>query len=286
MRYICDKFWASKILIKIDKYADGESSTTDLHECDKTLVPTRTHHDMPQTPHQGEDMTQVVFKFHADADAAALAAAEYLAGCARRAISARGRFVLALSGGRSPYPMIKHFGSIDLPWALITLLQVDERVAAAGDGARNWVMIESALAGTNARLEGVLRPMPVESPDLTTAAAQYAATLAEVAGQPPVIDLVQLGMGDDGHTASLVPGDAVLSDEDRDVALCGLYRGHERMTMTFPVLNRARERLWLVNGQDKAGMLERLRAADRSIPAGCVSHTDTVVFTDVTLDTN
>ena len=147
-------------------------------------------------------------------------------------------------------------------------------------------MIESALAGTNARLEGVLRPMPVESPDLTTAAAQYAATLAEVAGQPPVIDLVQLGMGDDGQTASLVPGDSVLSDEDRDVALCGLYRGHERMTMTFPVLNRARERLWLVNGQDKAGMLERLRAADRSIPAGCVSHTDTVVFTDVTLDTN
>ena len=126
--------------------------------------------------------------------------------------------------------------------------------------------------------------MPVESDDLTRAAAAYAKTLALIAGDPVVIDLVHLGLGDDGHTASLVPGDEALMMTDRDVAVTGLYRGHRRMTLTFPALNRARERLWLATGSDKVTMLARLRDGDHRIPAGQVSGDNTIVFTDVRPD--
>ena len=191
---------------------------------------------------------------------------------------------MALSGGRSPHAMLAAFAKADLPWAQVRIFQVDERVAPAGDAARNWVMIEDALLQASGLSQADTCPMPVESADLTRAAAAYAKKLALIAGDPVVIDLVHLGLGDDGHTASLVPGDEALMMTDRDVAVTALYRGHRRMTLTFPALNRARERLWLATGADKVTMLARVRDGDHRIPAGQVSGDNTIIFTDVRPD--
>jgi 6-phosphogluconolactonase len=122
--------------------------------------------------------------------------------------------------------------------------------------------------------------MPVESPDLEAAAKEYAKVLAKIAGAPPVLDLVHLGLGPDGHTASLVPGDAVLQVNDADVAVTGIYQGRRRMTLTYPVINRSRRVLWLVTGSEKAEMLVRLRNGDPSIPAGRVDQQRALVLAD------
>jgi len=122
--------------------------------------------------------------------------------------------------------------------------------------------------------------MPVDEKDLESAARRYALTLREIAGSPPVLDLVHLGLGPDGHTASLVPGDPVLDVTDTDAAVTGVYQGRRRMTLTYPILNRSRTVLWLVTGSDKAGMLVRLRDGDLSIPASRVRRDHALVFAD------
>ena len=122
--------------------------------------------------------------------------------------------------------------------------------------------------------------MPVEQADLEAAADAYARTLAVIAGSPPVLDLVHLGLGPDGHTASLIPGDPVLEVRDKDVSTTGVYQGHRRMTLTFPTINRARRVLWLVTGADKAPMLARLMRADASIPAGRINQERATLFAD------
>ena len=125
-----------------------------------------------------------------------------------------------------------------------------------------------------------LYAMPVELPDLEAAARSYAATLRTIAGELPVIDLVHLGLGPDGHTASLVPGDPVLDVDNADVALSGPYQGRRRMTLTYPILNRARRILWVVTGGEKAGMVNRLLDGDRSIPAGRVRQEHALLLAD------
>jgi len=122
--------------------------------------------------------------------------------------------------------------------------------------------------------------MPVNAPDLNAAAARYAITLQQIADSPPVLDLVHLGLGPDGHTASLTPGDPVLEVADADVSLTGVYQGRRRMTLTYPILNRSRQVLWLVTGQDKAGMVGRLYAGDTSIPAGRVRREHALMIAD------
>ena len=215
-----------------------------------------------------------------DADAVAREAAAIIAAEARGAVAARGRFVMAVSGGHTPWQMLRAMAEEDVPWKGVHVAQVDERVAPAGDPDRNLTRLrESLLAHAPLRPEQVY-PMPVELPDLEAAAAQYAATLQDIAGSPPVLDLAHLGLGPDGHTASLVPGDPVLAVADRDVALTGVYMGRRRMTLTYPVLNRSRRILWLVTGSEKVDMLARLRAGDRSIPAGRVSQDRAVVLAD------
>jgi 6-phosphogluconolactonase len=169
----------------------------------------------------------------------------------------------------------------DVPWKGVHVAQVDERVAPAGDPDRNLTHLrQSLLAHAPLRPEQVYA-MPIESPDLEAAAAQYALTLREIAGSPPVLDLAHLGLGPDGHTASLVPGDPVLDVTDADVAVTGrAYQGRRRMTLTYPMLNRSRRILWLVTGSEKVDMLARLRAGDRSIPAGRVSQDRALVLAD------
>jgi 6-phosphogluconolactonase len=216
----------------------------------------------------------------ADADAAARTAAAIIAAEARAAVAARGRFVMAVSGGRTPWLMLRALAIEDVPWPDIYVAQIDERVAPAGHPDRNLTHLRENLVEHAPLKPEQIAAMPLESPDLEAAAAEYAETLARIAGTPPVLDLVHLGLGPDGHTASLVPGDAVLDVTDRDVAVTGPYRGRRRMTLTYPILNRARQVLWLVTGSDKAAMLARLLAGDRSIPAGRVSGDRALVLAD------
>jgi 6-phosphogluconolactonase len=213
-----------------------------------------------------------------DADAVARQAAALIATEARAAVAARGRFVLAVSGGHTPWAMLRALSNEDLPWPSVYLTQVDERVAPAGDPDRNLTHIRESLHAP-LRPEQILA-MPVEAPDLQAAVARYAASLQEIAGSPPVLDLVHLGLGPDGHTASLVPGDRVLEVTDADVALTGIYQGRRRMTLTYPMINRARRILWLVTGSEKVEMLGRLRKGDALIPAGRIRQDQAIVFAD------
>jgi len=187
---------------------------------------------------------------------------------------------MAVSGGHTPWKMLRALADEPLPWADVHIVQVDERVAPAGHPDRNLTHLrESLLAHCPLRPEQV-HAMPVEATDLEWARARYAATLEEIAGAPAVLDLAHLGLGPDGHTASLVPGDPVLDVTDADVALTGFYQGRRRMTLTYPMLDRSRRIVWLVTGRDKADMLARLREADRSIPAGRVNQQQAVVLAD------
>jgi len=216
----------------------------------------------------------------ADADSVAREAAVVIAGDARAAVAARGRFVMAVSGGRTPWIMLRELAREDVPWSGVHVLQVDERVAPTGDPDRNLSHLRESLLANVPLPPDQVHAMPVELADLDAAVAQYAATLREVAGSRPVLDLVHLGLGPDGHTASLVPGDPALDVVDADVALAGPYQGRRRMTLTYPIINRARRILWVVTGAEKMAMLERLRRADPSIPGGRIAQDDALVLAD------
>lgn len=198
----------------------------------------------------------------ADADAVARRAATVVAASIGVAAVRTDVFSFAVSGGRTPWLMFGYLSAQDVPWDRVAIWQVDERIAPPGDPDRNLTSLVASLPET---ARGSVRPMPVETRDLEAAAAEYAAAL------PAVFDLVHLGLGDDGHTASLVPGDPVLDVRDRLVAITGEYRGRRRMTLTYPALERAVLVLWLVTGADKATPLRKLLDGDRSIPAGRVA---------------
>jgi 6-phosphogluconolactonase len=219
-------------------------------------------------------------KVLASAESVAREGAAIIAAEARAAVAARGRFVLAVSGGHTPWLMLRDLAGEDVPWNGVHVAQVDERVAPAGHSDRNLTHLrESLLNHAPLRAEQVYA-MPVEAIDLEAAALRYAQTLRGIAGSPPVLDLVHLGLGPDGHTASLVPGDPVLDVTDADVALTGVYQGRRRMTLTYPMINRSRRILWLVAGNDKVGIFTRLRDGDRSIPAGRTGRDNALVIAD------
>lgn len=196
-----------------------------------------------------------------DAEAVAARAAEVLAETARERASSAGRCAIAVSGGRTPWAMFRAVADDHVPWHAVEIFQVDERVAPDGDADRNLTHLLDALP---AAARDRVRPMPVGDDDLALAARSYADSL------PPRFDLIHLGLGPDGHTASLVPGDPVLDVADRDVATTEPYQGHRRMTLTFPAIDRAALVLWLVTGAEKVDAVERLRAHDPAIPAGRV----------------
>ena len=215
-----------------------------------------------------------------DADSVAREAARFIAVEARAAVAGCGSFVMAVSGGHTPWLMLRDLAQEEMPWKAVQVVQVDERVAPAGDPDRNLTHLrESLLSHAPLRAEQI-HAMPVEATDLDAGAAQYAQTLRSLAGSPPVLDLVHLGMGPDGHTASLVPGDPVLNVDNADVAVTGIYQGRRRMTLTYPLINRARRVLWLITGGEKAEMLNRLKGGDASIPAGRIRADRAVVLAD------
>jgi len=208
-----------------------------------------------------------------DEKAASRRAAELIAAAGAEAAAERGRFAFAMSGGRSPWAMLAILGeSEEMPWDRTELFQVDERIAAPGDEARN---LTHMVLGLSMDHQSTLRPMPVTQRDLEAAARGYEAQL------PDRFDLVHLGLGPDGHTASLVPGDPVLEVTDRRVAVTETaYQGHRRMTLTYPALNEARRIVWLVTGPDKPEALKKLLAGDESIPAGRVHNDNMIVVAD------
>lgn len=205
-----------------------------------------------------------------DAETAAAAAAALLSERAHAAVGASGTCAWALSGGRTPDVMFGALRGLDVPWARTTVFQVDERVAPDGDGSRNATHLLAALGSV---LDAFI-PMDVTAPDLDDAATRYADAL------PAHFDVVHLGLGADGHTASLVPGDAVLDVRDRLVAVAGPYEGHLRLTLTYPALDAARLLVWLVAGEDKHEALTRLLDRDVSIPAGRIAAERSIVFAD------
>jgi 6-phosphogluconolactonase len=215
-----------------------------------------------------------------DPEALARRAARVIAAEARAAVAARGRFLLAASGGRTPSRMLELLAGEDLPWAAVHLFQVDERVAPSGHPERNLTGLAASLLSRAPLPAAGVHAMPVEEGDLEAAAARYAAELEALGGTPAVLDLVQLGLGADGHTASLVPGDPVLDVAGTDVAATGRYQGRRRMTLTYPALDRARLVLWVVAGADKAEAVARLREGDRDIPAGRVRSDRALLLAD------
>jgi 6-phosphogluconolactonase len=215
-----------------------------------------------------------------DAEAVANEAAKVIAAEARAAVAARGRFVMAVSGGRTPWLMLRALAAEDVPWKSLHVFQVDERIAPAGDSDRNLTHLRESLLEHAPLPADQIYAMPVETPDIGAAAASYARTLQQIAGTPPVLDLVHLGLGPDGHTASLVPDDPVLDVNDRDVAITGVYQGRKRMTLTYPVINRARKILWVVTGNEKAKSLLQLQNADTSIPGGRIRREQALVLAD------
>ena len=208
----------------------------------------------------------------ADASAAAERFATLLATRLREVAAERGRATAAVSGGSGPWESFQLLAGEDVPWDAVELFQVDERVAPHGDDARNLTHLEESLPPAGwARMHA----MPVEAGDLDAAAAEYAALL------PDALDIVHLGIGPDGHAASLVPGDAVLDVRDRDVALTASeYQGTRRMTLTYPMIDRSRELLWLVTGESKVEPLRKLLAGDPSIPAGRVRAGRSLIVAD------
>jgi 6-phosphogluconolactonase len=216
----------------------------------------------------------------ADAMAVASEAAKVIAGEARAAVAARGRFIMAVSGGHTPWEMLRVLAREEVPWKSVYVAQVDERVVPEGDPDRNLTHLRDSLLEHAPLRPGHICAMPVELPDLEAAAARYSLLLQKIAGSPPVLDLVHLGLGPDGHTASLVPGDPVLKVTEADVAMTRPYQQRRRMTITYPMLNRARRILWLVTGDEKAGMLVRLRDGDVTIPAGRVRREHALVLAD------
>lgn len=208
-----------------------------------------------------------------DEKAASRRAAEIIAAAGAEAANERDYFAFAMSGGRSPWAMLAILGELEeMPWDRTELFQVDERVAAPGDEARN---LTHMVLGLSMDHQATLRPMPVTQRDLDGAARDYEAQL------PDRFDLIHLGLGPDGHTASLVPGDPVLDVTDRRVAMTETaYQDHRRMTLTYPTLNEARRIVWLVTGPDKVEALQKLLAGDDSIPAGRVRNEQMIVVAD------
>jgi 6-phosphogluconolactonase len=214
------------------------------------------------------------------ADQVAAGAAAYLEHQIREALAHQPSYSLAISGGRTPWEMLKILSKADLPWQRVNLFQVDERVAPDGHADRNLTQLFQAIAGTPMVTQLRIFPMPVLAEDLEEGCREYTQVLDEVT-EGKGLDLIHLGLGSDGHTASLVPGDGVMDVQDRLVACTqNLYQGRIRMTLTYPLLNSAKQLLWIVTGSEKQEMVKRLLQQDPSIPAGSIRQENALLMVD------
>ncbi|MEI6080892.1 MAG: 6-phosphogluconolactonase [Verrucomicrobiota bacterium] len=219
----------------------------------------------------------------ADDDAVAKAAAGVIAAAAREAVAARGVFTLAVSGGKTPWAMLKDLASEEVPWSQVHVFQIDERIAPEGDPDRNLTHLHESLLGNAPIPKENIHAMPVNAEDPVEGTKEYEQVLQEICGHPPTLDMAHLGLGPDGHTASLTPNDPVLGVTDRDVALTDpvhLYQNRRRMTLTYPMINRSRQIMWLATGAAKIPMIVKLKAVDHSIPAGSISQVNALLLTD------
>jgi len=226
----------------------------------------------------------------ADSEALAQRAVEHLVAAAAAAIDERGRFVWAVSGGSTPRRMLQLLSERDdLDWSRTHLFQVDERVAPDGDSDRNATMLDTELL-TESFLErhtpAGIHLMPVTADDLDEACSGYASLIDRTTGSPAVFDVIQLGMGSDGHTASLIPDDPILGIDDRDVAMSELYQGRTRMSLTWPVLDRAKQLLWVIGGESKVDAVEQFLSNDPSIPATLPTQARALVLLDEAANPN
>jgi 6-phosphogluconolactonase len=220
------------------------------------------------------------FKIYNSADEVAKEAALLISDWIKVEIAKKGFFTLAISGGRTPWEMIKHLAKENLPWEKVYLFQVDERVAPDGHPDRNLTQLFQAIQGTKLMTRLNIFPMQVYVENLPLACLEYADHIQKLT-KTGKLDLVHLGMGADGHTASLIPGDPVCEVMDRDVAMTtNPYQGRDRMTLTYPLINRAERILWLVTGAEKVGMLQRLLQSDPAIPAGKVAQVQAIILAD------
>jgi 6-phosphogluconolactonase len=215
-----------------------------------------------------------------DPETSARCATAYIARYIEKALTRQARFVMALSGGSTGIVLLKALKRAEIPWSRVEVIQVDERVSPHADPARNLYHLRRTLVDEGPVPDARIHAMPVDAADSSTACNEYQTLLEHLAGTPPVLDLVHLGLGEDGHTASLVPDDPGLRENRMSVTTTHQYRGYRRMTLTYPILNRAHRIVWLVTGLDKSAMLARLVTGDTAIPAGHVRRTASIVFAD------
>lgn len=220
-----------------------------------------------------------------DPDAVAARGAELLAAYIEED-SARGGATLALSGGRTPQSVLERLAKLDVPWGRLSVFQVDERIAPLNHEDRNRTHAAAALQAPIQRHPTSFRWMPVEEPNLDAAARRYADALRAAAGSPPTLGTVHLGLGADGHTASLFPGSPLVAERKRDVVVTEPHLGRRRMTVTLPVLNRARRILWIVTGADKQTALAGLMAGDARVVGSRVRRDGALVLADAAAAAN
>jgi len=214
-------------------------------------------------------------------DGAALATrtADLVAEGLNKAVAARGRATLAVSGGNTPRAFFAELAGRAVPWEAVHVLQVDERVAPAGHPDRNLTGLRAALLDRVPIPPANVHAMPVEDDDLDAAADRYADELRALAGPDGGLDVLHLGLGDDGHTASWPPGDPVV-DATADVAVVGPFNGRLRMTLTPPAVNRAGWIVWEIAGAAKAPVVPRLLAGDPALPCSHVRRRDVTLLAD------
>ena len=222
----------------------------------------------------------VEIKIFSSADEVAQLSARYIEELIQETLSKKDFFTMALSGGRTPWEMLKYLAKADLPWHHIHLFQVDERMAPDGHADRNLTQLFKAIEGSPLVTQLHIYPMPVTREDEQHAAKEYATTLQEITGNG-MLDLVHLGLGNDGHTASLVPGDSICLERNKDIAWTQApYQGRFRMSMTYPLLNRSKKILWVVTGLEKSSMVQKLLSQDPSIPAGSIAQESALLIAD------
>jgi 6-phosphogluconolactonase len=184
--------------------------------------------------------------------------AETIASSVDLALAQRDRAQIALAGGTTPRATYTRLGQEHLPWERVDVLLGDERWVAADDPASNARLLRETLLAQEPGSHARLHPVPTHLATPEVGAEAYAVLLGQLcSGTPPCFDLVLLGLGDDGHTASLFPGTDALSERDRAVTV-GEGKGLPRITLTAPVLSAARQVIFLLSGADKRQALQRL----------------------------